>query len=127
MAKTKIINNKPVLIDASDLTLGRLCSQVAVKLMGKHLSDWRPNKLPTTVVTVINIDKIRFTGNKLSGKLYHKFSGYPGGIKTTTLEQEWKKDSVRLVRRVIQHMLPKNRLNSRFLKNLKIYKQDITK
>ncbi len=120
-------NNKPVLIDASDLTLGRLCSQVAVKLMGKHLSDWRPNLLPTTKVIVINLDKVRFTGNKLTGKFYHRFSGYPGGIKTFTLEQAWLKDPVKLVRQIVGHMLPKNRLNSRYLKNLKVYRQDITK
>ncbi|MBU1039175.1 50S ribosomal protein L13 [Patescibacteria group bacterium] len=126
MAKIKL-TDKSIVMDATNMTLGRLCSQVASKLRGKHLVDWQPNKLPNVQVAIINIDKLRFTGRKLTGKLYHKFSGYPGGLKTTTLEQELKKDSVRVVRQAVAHMLPKNRLNSRFLKNLKIYKQDITK
>jgi len=116
---------KLVKIDATDMTLGRLCAQASSKLQGKHLVDWQPNKFSGVQVVIMNVAKLRFTGNKLSGKLYHSFSGYPGGIKTTTLGYRFTKNPTALVRNVIKHMLPKNRLNARWLKNLKIYRTEV--
>jgi large subunit ribosomal protein L13 len=118
------INPSTVVIDASGRALGRVASEAAIKLRGKHLVTFAPNLESKVTVNIINIDKIRFTGTKLEVKLYHHFSGYPGGIKTTSLRQEVAKNPVRLMRRAVERMLPKNRLNSRFLKNLNIYRGD---
>lgn len=110
-----------VIIDAASKSLGRVATLAATKLRGKHLVTFAPNVVPAVSVAIINIAKLRFTGTKLDVKQYHHFSGYPGGLKTTTLRQEFTKDPIRLVRRAVQHMLPKNRLNARFMRNLKVY------
>lgn len=107
-----------ITIDATGQTLGRMASQVAFKLRGKHLVSFRQNVIPPVKIVITNADKLRFTGSKLTTKTYKRFSGYPGGLKVTTLKQEFEKDPVRLVRRAVLHMLPKNRLQSRFMRNL---------
>ncbi|HLD86323.1 MAG TPA: 50S ribosomal protein L13 [Patescibacteria group bacterium] len=113
-----------ITIDAAGQSLGRVASEVATKLRGKHLVWWRPNVVPSLHLKVVNVSKLRFSGGKLDSKKYYRFSGYPSGLKLTTLRQEFTKDPVRLFRRVVAHMLPKNKLNSRFLKNLTIIKSD---
>lgn len=111
-----------VIIDAAGRSLGRVCSEAAVALRGKGLSTFAPNKLPKVDVIIKNIDNLRFTGSKLNVKKYNKFSGYPGGLKVTTLMQELEKNPERLVRRSVEHMLPKNRLASRLLLRLTVYR-----
>jgi large subunit ribosomal protein L13 len=122
MAKLKVTMKK-VVIDAAGKSLGRVATQAANVLRGKNLVTFAPNIIPNVQVFIINIEQLLFTGTKLGVKTYHHYSGYPGGIKTSTLQQEFTKDPVRLVRRSIRGMLPKNRLNSRFLRNLKIYRK----
>lgn len=122
MAKPEVKMTK-VVIDAAGKSLGRVATQAANVLRGKNLVTFAANIIPNVQVFIINIEQLRFTGTKLGVKLYHHYSGYPGGIKTSTLQQEFIKDPVRLVRRSIRGMLPKNRLNSRFLRNLKIYRK----
>ncbi|MBI5466267.1 MAG: 50S ribosomal protein L13 [Candidatus Kerfeldbacteria bacterium] len=111
-----------VTIDASGRSLGRVCAEAASKLRGKHLVTFAPHLEPQVSVNIINIDKLRFTGTKLEVKHYYSFSGYPGGIKSTTLRQQVAKNPVRLVRRAVERMLPKNRLKARLLKRLNIYR-----
>lgn len=122
MAKPEVKMTK-VIIDAAGKSLGRVATQAANILRGKNLVTFAPNIIPNVQVFIINIEQLLFTGTKLGVKKYHHYSGYPGGIKTSTLQQEFIKDPVRLVRRSIRGMLPKNRLNSRFLRNLKIYRK----
>ncbi|MEK7497256.1 MAG: 50S ribosomal protein L13 [Patescibacteria group bacterium] len=107
-------------IDADGQSLGRVASVAAHNLRGKHLPDFAQNVLPGVKVKIKNVTKLRFTGTKLKVNLYHRYSGYPGGLKTTTLEQEFIKNPVALVRQAVEHMLPKNRLQSRFMNNLTI-------
>ncbi len=109
------------MIDAAGRTMGRVASEAAMTLRGKRLVTFAPNLVPAIQVVVSNVGQLRFTGTKLTTKKYHRFSGYPGGIKTTTLQQEFERDPIRLVRQAVSHMLPKNRLNSRLIKNLKIF------
>ncbi len=109
-----------VTIDASGRTLGRVASEAAMALMGKRQASYRPNVLPKVAVVITNAGLLRFSGKKLDTKMYHHFSGYPGGLKTTTLRQEFEKNPERLVRRCVEHMLPKNRLASRQLRYLTV-------
>ncbi|MFH1111633.1 MAG: 50S ribosomal protein L13 [Patescibacteria group bacterium] len=113
---------KKIEFDASNQSMGRLASVVAVILRGKRTVSFKPNQNPNIKIMVINIEKLRFSGNKLLTKRYYKYSGYPGGLKTTTLEQQFKKDPVRLFKRAVQHMLPKNRLSANLMKNLTVYR-----
>lgn len=113
--------NNVVTMDAAGQTLGRLASQVAHVLRGKARVDFRPNVVPDVTVVVLNVGKLRFTGLKLKDKLYHRFSGYPGGITTQTLAQRFEKNPAQLVRDCVKHMLPKNRLQAKLLNNLTIY------
>lgn len=114
-------NSQPIIVDAANQTLGRLATSIAVTLRGKDKVTFAPNVVPNVQVVVTNASQLRFTGTKLTGKLYHHFSGYPGGLKTTTLKQELERDPVKLVRRAVAQMLPKNRLNARFMRNLKVF------
>ncbi len=107
-----------IIIDAAGKSLGRVASEVAIKLRGKDQVGYRPNKLSGVVVEVINIQQAKFTGNKLTGKKYYKFSGYPGGLKESSLRLAWQKNPSRVFRNMVAHMLPKNKLNSRLLVNL---------
>ena len=110
-----------VTIDAQGQSLGRVASLVAITLRGKLLPTFQPNVEPGIQVEVVNVGKLRFTGSKLDAKSYHRFSGYPGGLKTTSLRQEFPRNPLRLFRRAVEHMLPKNRLSSRLIKNLSVY------
>lgn len=113
---------KTITIDAEGQSLGRVATQVANHLRGKNSVHFALNVVPEVEVHVVNATKLIFTGTKLDVKVYHHFSGYPGGIKTTTLRQEFEKDPAQLVRRAVRGMLPKNRLNAQFLRHLKVFK-----
>lgn len=113
-----------ITIDAANRSLGRVASEAAIKLRGKHLANFAPNVLPNLEVEIVNLLKAKFTGNKLENKIYYKFSGYPGGLKETTLKREFEKNPEKLFRRMVERMLPKNKLNSIFLRNLIITKGD---
>jgi large subunit ribosomal protein L13 len=120
--RTRIVKSDVVVnIDASGRTLGRVCSEAALALMGKKLPSYRPNVLAKVAVVIKNVGGLRFTGSKLDTKLYQRFSGYPGGIKESTLRQEFEKHPDRLIRRAIERMLPKNRLVSRRMRYLTVY------
>ena len=113
---------KKIIVDADGKSLGRVATQVANQLRGKNSVNFAPNVVPAVEVHVTNVAKLRFTGTKLDVTVFHHFSGYPGGLKTTTLRQEFTKDPIGLVRHAVRGMLPKNRLNSQFLRHLKIYR-----
>ena len=109
------------LVDADNQVLGRLASQVAQLLMGKHKSSFAPHLNTGDFVVVTNASKIKVTGNKLTDKQYYHHSGYPGGIKQISLEHQLQKDPAEVIRTAVKGMLPKNRLQDDRLNRLKIY------
>lgn len=124
--KTTIVKNEAVtrkwwLIDAQDVVLGRLASRVANILRGKDKPQFAPFMDTGDFVVVINADKIKLTGNKDGQKTYYRHSGYMGGIKETSIEQMRQTYPDRIVTLAVRGMLPKNRLNRKILKKLKVY------
>ena len=112
------------IFDASDKVLGRLATQVARLLMGKHKPIFARNMDTGDFVVVTNADKVRVTGNKLKQKLYYRHSGYPGGLKTTSLEKMMQTNPAWVIEHAVKGMLPHNRLGASMMKKLKVYVGD---
>jgi len=112
------------IIDASDKVLGRLATQVASLLMGKHKSIYSPNLDTGDFVVVINAAKVQVTGNKMKQKLYYRHSGYPGGLKSISLEKMMQTHPTRVIEHAVKGMLPHNRLGAKMFKKLKVYAGD---
>jgi large subunit ribosomal protein L13 len=110
--------------DASDRILGRLATQVASLLMGKHKPMFTRNLDTGDFVVIINADKIRVTGNKAKLKLYYRHSGYPGGLRSISLEKMMQTNPTRVLEYAIKGMLPHNRLGASMLKKLRVYVGD---
>jgi large subunit ribosomal protein L13 len=108
-------------LDASGKILGRLASEAAVLLRGKNKPSFRPYLLCGDKVIIVNAAKMRVTGNKMREKRYYRHSGYLGNLKSETLAEVWRKNPAEVLRRAIEGMLPKNKLQSQWLKNLVIY------
>ena len=109
------------LIDASDQTLGRLSSQIARLLMGKHKPMFTPSMDTGDFVVVINAAKVRVTGNKARQKLYYRHSNYPGGFRSVTLEKMMQEHPTRVIEHAVNGMLPHTRLGARMKKRLRIF------
>ena len=119
--KTADIERQWHVIDASGKTLGKLATQVAGLLMGKHKPIFSPNLDTGDFVVVINADKVRVTGDKAKQKTYYRHSGYPGGFKSITYEKLMQTQPTRVIEHAVKGMLPRNRLGNRMLKKLKVY------
>jgi large subunit ribosomal protein L13 len=111
-------------IDASGQVLGRLATQAARLLMGKHKPMFTPNLDIGDYVIVVNADKVQVTGNKAKQKVYYRHSGYPGGLKSITLEKMMQTHPTRVIEHAVKGMLPHNRLGAKMLKKLKVYAGD---
>ena len=111
-------------IDASDEVLGKLATRAANLLMGKHKPLFSRNADVGDFVVVTNAAKIQVTGNKTAQKLYHSHSGYPGGLKTVSLEKLMETYPERVIEHAVKGMLPKNHLNAKMMKRLRVYKGD---
>jgi large subunit ribosomal protein L13 len=111
-----------ILVDAEGLVLGRLASQIAMRLRGKHRPDFTPHVDMGDFVVVINADKVRLTGNKWDQKVYYRHSGYVGGLKATVARKLNQEKPERTIMLAVRGMLPKNRLGRKLLKKLKIYR-----
>ena len=109
------------LVDAEGRTLGRLASQIAPILRGKHRPDFSPHLDLGDYVVVINAEKVRVTGRKLDEKMYYRHSGYPGGLKSISLREQLGRHPTRALRAAVWGMLPHNRLGRRLIKKLKLY------
>ena len=120
-ANKTTVDKQWIVIDAQDQVLGRLSSEVAKRIRGKHKPDFTPHVDCGDNVIVINSDKIRLTGNKWTDKVYVRHSGYPGGQKTTTPKQLMAKSSTRIIEKAVKGMLPKNRLGRALFGNLYVY------
>ena len=110
-----------VLIDAEGQTLGRLATQIADVLRGKRKPEYTPHCDTGDFVVVVNAEKIRVTGDKRQKKLYHRHTGYPGGLKTRTLEEMLNRRPEEVIRLAVKGMLPRNRLGRAQLRKLKVY------
>lgn len=119
--KGRDITHQWYLVDASERPLGRLASEVAKVLRGKHRPEFSPHLDLGDHVVVINADKIHLSGKKGQQKIYYSFSGYPGGLKVRRVEEMMKSDSTQVVRHAVKGMLPSNALGRRLLKKLKVY------
>jgi large subunit ribosomal protein L13 len=108
-------------IDADGAVLGRLSTEVATLLRGKHKSIWAPNVDTGDHVVVINASKLAFNLRKLEGKTYYRHSGYPGGLSEESLEHLLARDPARVVRLAVKGMLPKGPLGRAMLKKLRVY------
>ncbi|MCL4542408.1 MAG: 50S ribosomal protein L13 [Deltaproteobacteria bacterium] len=113
--------SKWVLIDARDISLGRIASFAANKLMGKDKPDWTPYADNGDFVIVINSTKAKLTGKKIDNKEYNFHSGYPGGLKTYNYKDMLKKDPAYPIMQAVKGMLPKNKLSDSLLKKIKVY------
>jgi len=109
-------------IDATGKVLGRLASEIAVLLQGKHKPDFFPYKDMGDFVIVKNVDKLKITGRKLEAEKYFRHSGYPGGVKETLLKTLFKTKPQEVLRRAVLGMLPKNKLRAKMIKRLKFIK-----
>ena len=109
------------LVDAEDKVLGRLASEIAHRLRGKHKPVYTAHTDTGDFVIVVNAEKISLTGKKLTDKIYYRYSGYPGGLSTTTAGRMLKEKPEELLRTAVKGMLPKNTLGRAMLKKLKIY------
>jgi large subunit ribosomal protein L13 len=108
-------------VDADGQTLGRLATQIADTLRGKRKAQYTPHVDTGDFVVVVNAEKIAVTGQKLDQKMYHRHSGYPGGLRSRTLRQQLERRPEEVLRKAVKGMLPRNRLARAQLTKLKIY------
>lgn len=119
--KPEDIEKKWYVVDATDVVLGRLATQVATLLRGKHKPIFAPHVDTGDFVVIINADKVALTGAKLEKKMEHRHSGYPGGLRSVNYETLLETRPERAVEKAIAGMLPKNKLGRAQLKKLKVY------
>ena len=120
-ANKNTVNKEWVLVDADGQALGRLASEVAKLLRGKHKPNFTPHVDCGDNVVVTNAAKINLTGKKWDAKSYVRHTGYPGGQRTLTAKEMYTKDPARLVEKAVKGMLPKNKLGAALFRNLKVY------
>lgn len=115
------IERRWYVVDAAGMTLGRLCTEVARVLMGKHKPMFTPSMDTGDFVIVVNASKITVTGTKLTQKRYYRHSGYPGGFRSRTLEEQLHRMPERVIEHAVAGMLPQGRLGSAMIKKLKVF------
>ena len=120
-AKAADIERKWHIIDAADKTLGRMSTQIARLLMGKHKPMFTPSQDTGDYVVVVNAAKVRFTGNKAKQKQYYRHSGYPGGLKSVSLEKMMQTDPSRVIKHAVNGMLPHTRQGAMMRKRLRVF------
>jgi large subunit ribosomal protein L13 len=121
LAKKGSVPQRWLLIDAADQVVGRLATQIALILRGKHRPEYTPHIDTGEFVIVINAEKIRFTGKKLDTKTYQWFTHYPGGLKVVSAKDLLAKHPERILREAVRRMVPRNRLGRQQMTKLKIY------
>lgn len=120
-ANKNTVNKEWLLVDATDEVVGRLASKVAFLLRGKHKPEFTPHVDCGDNIVIINAEKIRFTGKKLTDKEYIRHTGYPGGQRKQTPVEVLKKYPERIIEHAVRGMLPKNRLGRKLFKNMYVY------
>jgi large subunit ribosomal protein L13 len=120
-AKPLEVQHDWYVVDADQKILGRLAAEIARRLRGKHKPEYTPHVDTGDFIVVVNASRIKVTGNKATDKLYHRHSGYPGGVYTTTFEKLQDRFPDRALTRAVKGMLPKGPLGYAMLKKLKVY------
>ena len=121
MATPSTIERKWYVVDAQDQTLGRLASEVAIVLRGKHKPQYTPHLDTGDNVIVINADKVKLTGNKASQKMYYRHTGYTGNLKSFTYKEMMEKFPERVIKYAVKGMVPHNKLGRQILTKLHVY------
>ncbi len=120
-AKPETVKRDWFVVDATDKTLGRLASEIALRLRGKHKVEYTPHVDTGDYIVVVNAASIAVTGAKETDKVYYRHSGYPGGIKSTTLDKMRIRTPERILEKAVKGMLPKNPLGRAMFRKLKVY------
>jgi len=120
-AKPETVVQDWYLVDATDKVLGRLATQIAIRLRGKHKPEYTPHVDTGDHIVIVNAAKIRVTGDKMNQKKYYRHTGYPGGIKETVLSDELENNPERVIERAVKGMLPKNSLGRTMFRKLRVY------
>lgn len=120
-AKTHEVERDWYVIDASDAVLGRLATEIARRLRGKHKAEYTPHVDTGDYIIVTNAEKVVVTGRKFKEKMYYNHSGKPGGLKSISFDKLQEKNPARIIERAVKGMLPKNPLGREMYRKLKIY------
>jgi large subunit ribosomal protein L13 len=120
-AKSHEVQHGWFIVDATGKVLGRIATEIARRLRGKHKPEFTPHVDTGDYIVVVNADKLRVSGNKNKDKLYHRHSGYPGGLYTTSFEKLQAKHPERVLRLAVKGMLPKGPLGYAMIKKMKVY------
>lgn len=120
-AKPETVQRDWYVVDAADKTLGRLATEIATRLRGKHKPEFTPHVDTGDYIVVINAEKVRVTGNKGSDKIYYSHTGFPGGIKSISFDKLIEKAPERTIQSAVKGMLPRGPLGRAMFKKLKVY------
>ena len=120
-AKNESVRRDWFVVDAENQVLGRLASEIARRLKGKHKPEYTPHVDTGDYIVVVNAEKVAVTGNKTTDKIYYRHSGHPGGIKQVSFREMIEKHPTRVIENAVRGMLPKNKLGRAMLSKLKIY------
>jgi len=120
-AKPEEVRRDWYLVDATNKTLGRLSTEIAKRLRGKHKPEYTPHVDTGDYIVVINADKIRVTGNKMKDKMYHHHTGYIGNLKTMSLQKLMSQSPERVLQYAVKGMLPRNRLGRKMFSKLRVF------
>lgn len=124
-AKPETVKRDWYIIDASDKTLGRMASEIAHRLRGKHKAEYTPHVDTGDYIVVINAEKVRVTGNKARDKMYYRHTEHPGGLKTINFAKLIEKAPERVIQSAVKGMLPKGPLGRAMFKKMKVYAGDV--
>ena len=120
-ARKETVTRQWYVVDAAGKTLGRLCTEIANRLRGKHRPEFTPHVHTGDYIVVVNAEKIVVTGNKTTDKLYQHHTGYPGGIKSISFDKLLLKSPEMIIEKAVKGMMPKNKLSRAMLSKLKVY------
>ena len=120
-ARKETVTRQWYVVDAAGKTLGRLCTEIANRLRGKHKPEFTPHVDTGDYIVVVNAGKIVVTGNKATDKLYQHHTGYPGGIKSISFDKLLVKSPEMIIEKAVKGMMPKNKLSRAMLSKLKVY------
>jgi large subunit ribosomal protein L13 len=120
-AKPETVKRDWFVIDAEDKVLGRLATEIARRLRGKHKAEYTPHVDTGDYIVVVNAEKVVVTGNKFKNKIYHHHTGYPGGLKSVTFEKLQATKPEMIIEKAVKGMLPKNPLGRDMFRKLKVY------
>jgi large subunit ribosomal protein L13 len=120
-AKPETVKREWFVVDAADQTLGRLATEIASRLRGKHKPEYTPHVDTGDYIVVINAEKVRVTGNKTTDKMYHRHTGYPGGLRSISFDKLIDHKPERVIELAVKGMLPKNPLGRDMYRKLKVY------